>query len=55
MKNAILFQVNSFIAYMTVNVVFGYTFAEFLLKLQTKINQFFNYDWSNAVDEYKSR
>ena len=50
MKNALLFQVNSFFAYMTVRVVFGYTVAEFLLSLQTKINKFFDYDWTSAVN-----
>ena len=48
MKNAILYKVNSFFAYMTVNVVFGFTVAMFLLKLQGKINDFFAYDWHNA-------
>jgi hypothetical protein len=55
MKNAILFKVNSFLAYMTVNVVFSYSFASFLLSLQTKINDFFDYNWSEAVDQYLSQ
>ena len=54
MKNAILFQVNSFLAYMTVNVMFSFAVAAYLLSLQTKINDFFDYDWSAAVDQYKS-
>jgi hypothetical protein len=53
MKNAILFKVNSFLAYMTVNAVFSYSFAAFLLSLQTKINDFFDYNWSEAVDQYR--
>ncbi len=52
MKNAILFKVNSFLAYMTVNAVFSYSFAAFLLSLQTKINDLFDYNWSEAVDQY---
>jgi hypothetical protein len=55
MKNALLYKVNMFFAYMTVHVVFGYAFATFLLKLQGKINDYFEYDWSAAVAQYKSR
>ena len=55
MKNAILYRVNSLIAYMTVYVIFGFTVAEFLLQLQSKINDYFDYDWHSAVDARKSR
>ena len=54
MKNALLFQVNSFFAYMTVNVIFGFTVAKFLLSLQTKVNEYFDYDWTDAVNQFNS-
>ena len=54
MKNAILYKVNSFFAYMTVNIIFGFTVAEFLLSLQTKINEYFDYDWAAAIAQSKS-
>ena len=50
MKNAILFRVNSLIAHITVNLTFGFTIAEYLLNLQTNINEYFDYDWSAAVN-----
>ena len=52
MKNAILFQVNSIIAYLTVHLTFGFTIAKFLLKVQGNVNDFFDYDWKNAVDQH---
>ena len=55
MKNVLLFQVNSLIAYVTVNLILGFAVAKFLLNVQSKINQFFDYDWSAAVKENKSR
>jgi hypothetical protein len=55
MKNAILYRINSLIAYATVYVIFGYFVAERLLELQSKINDYFDYDWNAAVDERKSR
>jgi hypothetical protein len=54
MKNALLFKLNSFFAYMTVNVVFGFIVAEFILSLQTKVNEYFDYDWADAVDQFNS-
>jgi hypothetical protein len=54
MKNALLYKVNMLLAHITVYVTFGSTVAIFCLKLQTKINDYFEYDWA-AVAQYKSR
>lgn len=54
MKNALLFQINSLFAYLTISAPVSIDFACRVLSFQTKFNDFFEYDWSNAVAQYNS-
>ena len=47
MKNAILYKVNMFFAYLTIDAPVPFFVALNALKLQGKINFFFNYKWGN--------
>jgi hypothetical protein len=49
MLNALLYRINCFCAYLTINAPVSVDFACSVLSFQTRLNQYFDYDWGAAV------